>query len=224
MKITAVVGSPHGRHGTTGRLLEEVLAGLDREAQVELIELSLLHISPCHGCNLCHKVGRCFVRDDFEPVRQALLASDGFILASPNYVFSVSAQLKALFDRCCGIIHCLALEGKYGAVVETSGSGEDDEVIRYIERFVNATGAQSVGGIGGSAAGVRALSGDDLLLRKAQELGRELCRCIREKEHFPDQAGFRGTFKARMKRLVEQKKDDWSFEYQYWQERHTAIS
>ena len=49
--------------------------------------------------------------------------------------------MKALFDRCCGIIHCCSLEGKYGAVVETSGGGEDEEVITYVERFINFAAA-----------------------------------------------------------------------------------
>jgi len=125
-----------------------------------------------------------------------------------------------LLDRSGNLIHCLMLEGKYGAVVETSGGGEDDEVINYIVRFINATGAQSVGGIGSPMAGVRTFPKEDLLFAKASELGKNLCRCIKEKEYFPDQSGFRGAFKARMKRLVEYRKGDWAEEHRYWQEHH----
>lgn len=221
MKITVVIGSPRGMQGNTGRLLEEVMAGLCPEAEVELIDLSRQRIQPCTGCDLCHKTGICHLKDSYEDIKQSLLACDGFVLASPNYIFSVTAQLKALFDRSGNLIHCLMLEGKYGVVVETSGGGEDDEVIGYMTRFINAAGAQSVGGIGSPVAGVRSFPQEGILFGKARELGKELCRCIKEKEHFPDQAGYRGAFKARMKRLVEYRKEEWPMEYRYWQEHHT---
>ncbi len=220
MKITVIIGSPHGMKGNTGMLLEEVMAGLEPGTETDLLDLSRLQVRPCVGCDLCHRNGICHLQDDYESIKALLLASDGFILASPNYIFSVPAQLKALFDRSGGLLHCLALEGKYGAVVETSGGGEDDEVIRYVVRFINAAGAQSVGAIGSPMAGERSFPKQEILFEKARKLGGELCRCIREREHFPDQAGFRGSFKARMKRLVEHRKDDWRYEYRYWQEHH----
>ena len=128
--------------------------------------------------------------------------------------------MKALFDRCCGIIHCVSLEGKYGAVVETSGSGEDEEVIRYMERFINTVGAQSVGGIGSPLAGFRTFPDEETLFTKAQELGKELCRCVQERRHFPEQDAFRNAFKFRMQRLVEYRKNEWTFENEYWQARN----
>jgi multimeric flavodoxin WrbA len=220
MNITVIIASPHGMKGNTGRLLEEVISGLCEEAQTELIDLSKQKILPCTGCDLCHKTGVCHLQDDYESIKQSLLSCDGFILASPNYIFSVTAQLKSLFDRSGNIIHCLMLEGKYGAVVETSGGGDDDEVIGYMNRFINATGAQSVGGVGSPVAGERVFPQQETLFGQAQKLGHELCRCIQEKEHFPDQAAYRGTFKARMKRLIEYRKDDWTTEHHYWQEHH----
>lgn len=220
MKIVAIIASPHGMKGNTGCLLDEVLAGLEEEAELELFDLSRLTVKPCTGCDYCHKTGNCPIKDDYEAIKKSLLDCDGFILASPNYIFSVSAQLKALFDRCGNIIHCLMLEDKYGALVETSGGGEDDEVLGYMTRFVNSTGAQSVGGIGSPIAGARTFPQQEALFEKARELGKNLCHYIRDKEHFPDQAGYRGAFKTRMKRLVEYYKDEWPEEYRYWQEHH----
>ncbi|MGB4598979.1 MAG: flavodoxin family protein [Trichlorobacter sp.] len=221
MNIVAIIGSPHGINGNTGRLLEEVINGASASgAQVELIDLSRMKVQPCVGCDACHKIGSCHLKDDFEGIKDKLLTCDGFILASPNYIFSVSAQLKALFDRCCSLVHCLPLEGKYGAVVETSGGGEDEEVIRYMERFINSIGAQSVGAIGSNMAGSRSFPGEEALFAKARELGAELFRSFREKPHFPDQAGYRASFKTRMKRLVELYQHEWTYEYQYWQQHH----
>ena len=38
-------------------------------------------------------------RDDFQAVRDAILAADGIMLASPIFFYSVSAQVKILMDR-----------------------------------------------------------------------------------------------------------------------------
>jgi multimeric flavodoxin WrbA len=220
MKILAIMGSPHGMKGNTGRLLEEVLVGVEqRDGDVELVNLVQEKVLPCLSCDVCHETGTCPINDDFEMIKARLLACDGFILASPNYIHSVTAQMKALFDRCVGIIHCIALEGKYGAVVETSGSGEDADVLRYMERFVNTLGAQSVGGIGSGMAGIRSFPDEAALFARARELGQNLCRHISEKGHFPEQDGYRNAFKARMQQLVEYRKKDWIYEYEYWQAR-----
>ena len=102
----------------------------------------------------------------------------------------------------------------------TSGGADHDELLRYMVRYINSTGAQSVGTVSSFVTGRRSFPKQAELFEKARELGSELCRCIREQDHFPDQAGYRGSFKARMKRLVESRKEDWSFEFQYWQNRN----
>lgn len=220
MKILAIMGSPHGMKGNTGRLLEEVLSGVRQEGgEVELVSLSESKVLPCVSCDVCHKTGKCHIKDDFEEIKANLSACDGFIFASPNYIHSVTAQMKALFDRCTNIIHCVALEEKYGAVVETSGGGEDSEVLRYMEHVVNTVGAQSAGGIGSPMAGFRTFPDEAALFVKAQELGKELCRCIKEKRHFPEQDAYRSAFKARMHGLVEYRQKEWTYEHEYWQSR-----
>ncbi|MBP1728709.1 MAG: putative flavodoxin [Deltaproteobacteria bacterium] len=220
MKILAIIASPRGMKGNTGRLLEEVLHGA-REcgAETEILSLSSLNVHPCVGCDLCHKTGICSITDDYEAIKEKLLASNGFILASPNYIFSVTAQMKALFDRCNGLIHCMALEGKYAALVETSGGGEDEEVLAYMARFVNTLGACSVGGIGSPVAGVRTFPAEENLFSRARGLGSELCRSIRERRLFPEQDEFQTGFRARMSGLIDFMQEHWLFEREYWQKR-----
>lgn len=218
MKILAIIGSPRGMQGNTGRLLEETLKGIEK-AEVEIVSLSKVRVQPCVGCDVCHATGVCSIKDDYEMIKEKLLACDAFILASPNYIFSVTAQMKALFDRCNGLIHCMALEGKYGAVVETSGGGGDEEVISYMERFIGTLGAQSAGGVGSSMAGMRTFPDEAVLFEKARGLGRELCLCVREKRRFPEQEEFLSAFKARMSGLVEYMQEYWKFEAEYWRNR-----
>ena len=217
MKILAIIGSPRGIQGNTGRLLEEVLAGVETSgAETEILTLKSLNVRPCVACDVCHKTGICNIKDDYELIKNKLLACDGFILASPNYIFSVTAQMKALFDRCNGLIHCMALESKYAVMVETSGSGEDGEVLAYMSRFANTLGANSVGGIGSPIAGVRTFPDEENLYAKARTLGQELCQRINDKWVYVEQDEFREEFKLRMSGLVDIMKEYWPFERDYW--------
>lgn len=108
MNIVAFLGSQHGTKGATGRLLERaVQAAAEAGAQVRTISLADLDVAPCKACDVCHKTGECATKDDFQQIRDAMLSAEGIILASPNYLSSVTAQLKALMDRCCGIKSCI---------------------------------------------------------------------------------------------------------------------
>jgi len=221
MKILAIIASPRGMQGNTGRLLEEVIAGVVATgAETEILSLKTLDVKPCVACDACHTTGICNIKDDYESIKDKLLACDGFILASPNYIFSVSAQMKALFDRCNGLIHCMALEGKYVAVVETSGGGEDEEVLTYMSRFANSLGANSVGGVGSPMAGIRTFPDEANLYERAKHLGGELCSCISEKRKFPVQDDFISGFRSRMSGLVDFMQEYWVFERDYWEKKN----
>src|ERR1035437_6894288 len=112
MNIVAINGSPHGAKGTTGSLLSEVTKAAEAAgANVATLVVSDYQVNPCRACDVCHRTGTCVIEDDFARFRRPLLAADGIILASPNYLSSVSAQLKAVMDRCCGLLHCQALRG-----------------------------------------------------------------------------------------------------------------
>lgn len=220
MNIIAIIGSPHGMKGNTGRLLDEVLAGAEAAgATIEIISLAGVTMQPCVACNACHVTGICPLPDGYETIKTKLLAADGFILASPNYIFSVTAQLKILFDRLNGLIHCQSLVGKYGAVVETSGGGEDEEVIYYMQRFINSLGAQAVGGVGSALIGIRTFPDEHALFIRARTLGAELVFSIRDKRHYPEQAAALASFSARMEGLVTMMQADWPFEHNIWREK-----
>jgi len=220
MKIIAINGSPRGMGGMTGRLLEEVLAGAtEAGAEVEIISLAATPIKPCVACDTCHRIGVCPIKDDYEPIKAKLLAADAFILASPNYIFSVTAQMKAFFDRCNGMAHCMALEGKYAAVVETSGGGGDDEVLEYMGRLVSSLGALCVGKIGSAGAGPRQFPKQEALFEKARALGRELCVCVAEQRKFPEQDAFRLAFRTRMQYLISFMGEYWPYEKEFWAKR-----
>jgi multimeric flavodoxin WrbA len=217
MNLTAIIGSPHGMKGNTAVLLEAVMKGAtDAGAAVRLFSLADLAVQPCTGCEACHIVGDCAIRDDFETVLAALVETDGLILASPNYIISVSAQVKALLDRCSGPIHLQAFEGKYAAAVVTSGGGNSDEVEAYMLRALRMTGYTSVGSVGALAWQLLREETRRPLLDAAEALGHALVDAIRTQQVFPEQAEERRAIAERMRDLVIMRKDHWPFEYEYW--------
>ena len=98
--ILAIYGSPR-RRGNSSRLLDEAVLGAQSEgATVEKIVLRDLKMSPCLEIYGCKKEGRCVIQDDFQGVREQLLACRGVMLASPIFFYTVSAHTKILMDRC----------------------------------------------------------------------------------------------------------------------------
>lgn len=100
MKILGVMGSPRIK-GNTDLLLDEALKGARSEgAEVEKITVDKLKIAPCREYYGCLKDGNCVIRDDMDEIYPKLLAADGIIIASPMFFYGLTAQLKALIDRC----------------------------------------------------------------------------------------------------------------------------
>ena len=99
-KITAVFGSPR-RKGNTATLLTQAIKGArDAGAEVDEIVLRDLKMSPCLEIYGCKQSGRCAIQDDFQGVLEQLLSSQGIMLASPIFFYTVSAHTKILMDRC----------------------------------------------------------------------------------------------------------------------------
>jgi multimeric flavodoxin WrbA len=219
LKIIAIVGSPHGTKGSTARLTRLILDGAEREgASTQTIYMPGDTVLPCLGCDYCHKKGGCVQKDSFEEIRQAILESNGLVLGSPNYIFSVSAQMKAFIDRCASMIHCIGFHGKYGASVVTSGGGDEEPIADYMNHFTMITGIQSVGSVW---ATMGLIFGDEFpedIKTRALDLGKRLVTAWKNKEVFPEIQEKMATFKERMRQLMEYRKEEWPHEYAYWKQ------
>ena len=100
LKFLGIAGSPR-RDGNTDHLLQQVMAGASsRGADTEIVTLSKLDISPCRHCDGCIKTGKCVVDDDMQQLHIALREVDRVVLASPIFFMGVTAQTKAMIDRC----------------------------------------------------------------------------------------------------------------------------
>ena len=100
MRVLGIAGSPR-RGGNTDLLLAEVMRGAaSRGAEVKTVILNDLKIAPCQHCDACLEAGRCKVEDDMQMVYRELEAANRIVLASPIQFTGVTAQMKAMIDRC----------------------------------------------------------------------------------------------------------------------------
>ena len=117
MKVLGIMGSPR-RQSNTDILLDKALAGASQEgADTEKVLLSKLKISPCLEIYACVKDGNCPIKDDMQPLYAKLLQADHIILASLMFFYSITAQAKAVVDRCQAL----------WARKHVLGMGKDDE-------------------------------------------------------------------------------------------------
>lgn len=101
MKKILVVSSTPVKGGNSELLCQAFVEGA-REAghQVETISLREKRIGFCQGCEACVKTGKgCVQQDDMGGLIDKVQKADVFVLATPIYFMSVSAQLKAFLDR-----------------------------------------------------------------------------------------------------------------------------
>jgi len=100
LRVLGIAGSPR-RGGNTDLLLAEVMRGVaGKGAEVKTIVLNGLTISPCQHCDACLEAGRCRLDDDMQMVYRELEAADRIVLASPIQFMGLTAQMKAMIDRC----------------------------------------------------------------------------------------------------------------------------
>lgn len=215
MKIVGINGSPRGRESRTGTLLDAVLRGAQEAgASVERIDAAALDIRFCTGCTLCYDRGECPKKDDYKETLGKMIAADGIVLGSPNYINNVTAQLKVLLDRMADAIHCQRFVGKYGCAVSTAGGSGAGDVANYLTGVLRVLGADTVGAV---AVDIGA-DAEALFTAEAQafRLGQDLAAAIAEGRAYPDQEAFHAEMAERMKTLVTANKERWKHEYDYW--------
>ncbi len=102
-KIVVVNAGP--RMGwNTETLISEAANGAEAAgAEVERFDLFRLErytgCISCFGCKKERFKGHCICRDGLTPVLDAIRASDGLIIGSPNYLGELTASFRALYER-----------------------------------------------------------------------------------------------------------------------------
>lgn len=186
MKVLGIMGSPRIK-GNTDLLLDEALKGAQsRQAEIEKIIVDRMKITPCKEYYGCLKDGNCVMRDDMDVIIPRLLEADGIIVASPMFFYGITAQLKALIDRCQAlwvrrnILKNLPESKKKGAFIgvgATKGKQLFDGSILVIKYFFRAFGAEYVDEMLVRGVDKRGeIKEHPDLLKQAFELGQRLAR------------------------------------------------
>ena len=102
-KIIAVNAGPR-KGWNTDTLITEASKGAESAgATVERFDLFKLEkytgCISCFGCKKEKFKGQCICRDGLKPVLDAIRASDGLIIGSPNYLSEMTASFRALYER-----------------------------------------------------------------------------------------------------------------------------
>ena len=181
MKILGIVCSPR-KEGNTEILVQEALnAAKDAGAEVELLRISELKITPCDACRTCSKNGKCWIQDDMQKVYEKLLEADGIIIGSPVYFWTMSAYAKLLIDRTLALrFPEMRLENKVGGAIVVARRRGCVATLSALNTFMLGQEMITAG------LGVEAYAGDKGAVRKneedmknARELGKRIVKLIK---------------------------------------------
>jgi multimeric flavodoxin WrbA len=125
MKIIAINGSPTP-DGNTHLLLQQILQNIPAsEADTQIMHAAaIMEASGPIFCNVCSTpcTGACYTGTPLEAAYEKLADADAIILGSPVYFGTVSAPLKAFFDKTRKLRARKALLNTVGAAVAVGAS------------------------------------------------------------------------------------------------------
>ena len=154
---------------------------------VKVYHLNTLNIKPCQDCGGCAETGICIQKDAMTEIFAAIRGADRIILASPIFFFGLSAQAKAMVDRCQSFWcekYLLkktipeGLHGRKGLLMLVGGMKKDvgitcgDATAKAFFRTISVSTHEVLGFLGVDAKG--AISDHPTALKDAYEAGKRL--------------------------------------------------
>ncbi len=150
MLVCAVNGSPHNQ-GNTAFLLGNILDNVKKHgAETQLINIgSIMSKLKNPFCVVCSSPCNtsCFRDTELWDAFQTLIKADFIIFGSPVYFGTMSAQLKAFFDKTRYFRAMKAFEGKFGTAIAVGASryGGQGSTVRAIQDSMLVQGMNIVG-------------------------------------------------------------------------------
>jgi multimeric flavodoxin WrbA len=103
MLIVGICGSP--RQQASENVLKEALRMLEEKGfETRFWTVRGKRIEFCTHCDFCLKKKNCAFKDDMQELYALLKEAKGIIFATPVYNGGVSAQTKAVMDRCRAVV------------------------------------------------------------------------------------------------------------------------
>jgi len=182
-KVLVILGSPR-KKGNSAILADQITKGAkSAKAKVETIYLQEKNIAPCKACFTCQKKDSkgCSIQDDMQDLYPKLIEADAWVIASPVYWFSMSAQTKIFMDRCFALpaYQSDPFKGKRIAIAMTYGGEDpfDSGCVNALRTFQDAFGyieATLVGMVYGSAMDAGKIKLNEKVMQEAIDLGKKL--------------------------------------------------
>ncbi len=181
-KVLVLLGSPR-KKGNSAILAGEMAKGAESMgAQVETLYIHGMDIKPCRSCYACQQKDSkgCAVDDDMQSVFPKLIEADAWIISSPVYWFTMSAQTKLWMDRCFALLSYGkdAFHKKIGIAMAYGDTDPfNSGCINALRTFQDAfryVGAELSGMVYGSAMNAGDISSNTSLMKQAEDLGKKL--------------------------------------------------
>jgi multimeric flavodoxin WrbA len=175
MKILGICGSP--RKQATEYVLQEALSMMEEKGfETEFFTVRGKNIGPCRHCDYCMRKKECILKDDMYQVYPLIQEAEGLIMATPIYNGGLSANIKAVMDRCraLGAVDFNFLQYKVGMGITVGGdrAGGQELAMQQIITYYILNGAIPVsGGAFGANLGANFWSQDTLDGVKKDEEG-----------------------------------------------------
>jgi multimeric flavodoxin WrbA len=181
-KVLVLLGSPR-KKGNSAVLAGEIVKGAEASgAQCEVLYIHGMKISPCQSCYVCQKKDSkgCAIDDDMQAIYPKLIEADAWVIASPVYWFTMSAQTKLWMDRCFALLAYgknpfkkkIAIAMSYGDTDPFSSGCVN--ALRTFQDSFRYVGAEIVGMVYGSALEGGEISKNTGLLKAAEDIGKKL--------------------------------------------------
>ena len=183
-KVVVLLGSPR-KKGNSAILASRIIKGAQEAgADVETFYLNGMNIRPCQGCYACQKKDSkgCVQDDDMQKIYPKLVEADAWVIASPVYWFTMSAQTKLFMDRCLALLAYGAQAFRKKVAIAMSYGDTDPfrsgciNALRTFQDSFRYVGAKIVGMVYGSAMEAGQIESLPTLLEEAEELGKKLVR------------------------------------------------
>ncbi|MGD8521169.1 MAG: flavodoxin family protein [Desulfobacterales bacterium] len=182
-KILVLYSSPR-KKGNSAALANQIVKGAESAgANVESVHLNTMNISACQACYACRKEDSngCAIDDDMQTIYPKLVACDTWVIASPVYWFSMSAQTKLFMDRCFALLAYdnNPFAGKRVGIAMSYGDSDPFNsgcvnALRAFQDSFQYVGAKIIGMVYGSAEAPGEIKSNTELMRRAEELGKKL--------------------------------------------------
>src|SRR4030066_909118 len=142
-------GSP--REQATEYILKETLRMLkEQDFETRFFTVRRKRIGFCLQCDYCLIHKRCVQKDDMEELYTLLKDAKGIILATPVYNGGISAQTKAVIDRCRAVVAADKNFFKYkvgmGIALGGDRHGGQEKALTQIHTFYILNGMITVSG------------------------------------------------------------------------------